>query len=86
MRRIPAQSAIDVTKGAKRKRSVTLSGHRTSISLEAEFWTALAEIAKESGRPLAQLIGEVDKRQGRDKNLSSALRLFVLAHYRGKKH
>ncbi len=67
------------------KRSVTLSGHRTSISLEAEFWAALAEIAKESQRPLAQVIGEVDKRQGRDKNLSSALRLFVLAHYRGKR-
>lgn len=69
-----------------RKRSVTIAGHRTSISLEAEFWQALAEIARETKRPLARLIGEVDKRDGRDKNLSSALRLFVLAHYKGKKH
>lgn len=67
------------------KRSVTIAGHRTSVSLEAEFWQALAEIAAESKRPLARLIGEVDKREGRDKNLSSALRLFVLAHYRGRR-
>ena len=66
------------------KRSVTIEGHRTSISLEAEFWQALSEIAAEKRRPLARLIGEVDKREGRDKNLSSALRLFVLAHYRSK--
>ena len=64
------------------KRSVTIAGHRTSVSLEAEFWQALAEIAAETKRPLARLIVEVDKRDGRDKNLSSALRLFVLAHYR----
>ena len=69
----------------KRKRSVTLSGHRTSISLETEFWRALAEIAAETKRPLARLIDEVDKREGRDKNLSSALRVFVLAHYRAKR-
>jgi predicted DNA-binding ribbon-helix-helix protein len=68
----------------KLKRSVTLAGHRTSISLEAEFWLALSDIAAETKRPLARLIDEVDKRQGRDKNLSSALRVFVLAHYRGK--
>ncbi len=69
----------------KLKRSVTLSGHRTSISLETEFWRALAEIAAETKRPLARLIDEVDKREGRDKNLSSALRVFVLAHYRAKR-
>jgi predicted DNA-binding ribbon-helix-helix protein len=66
----------------KLKRSVTLAGHRTSISLEAEFWRALADIAAETKRPLARVIEEVDKREGRDKNLSSTLRLFVLAHYR----
>ena len=66
------------------KRSVTIAGHRTSVSLEAEFWDALNEIASERKRPLARLIDEVDKREGRDQNLSSALRLFVLAHYRKK--
>jgi predicted DNA-binding ribbon-helix-helix protein len=68
----------------KLKRSVTIAGHRTSISLEAEFWRALSEIAAETKRPLARLIGEVDKREGRGQNLSSALRLYVLAHYRKK--
>ena len=63
------------------KRSVTIAGHRTSVSLEPEFWQALNEIATERKRPLAQLIDEIDKREGRDQNLSSALRLFVLAHY-----
>lgn len=68
----------------KLKRSVTLAGHRTSISLEAEFWQALADIAAEKGRPLARIIDEVDKREGRDQNLSSALRVFVLAYFRAK--
>jgi predicted DNA-binding ribbon-helix-helix protein len=52
------------------------------VSLEEEFWTALTEIAASTNRPLAQLVDDIDKRQGRGKNLSSALRLFVLAHYR----
>lgn len=68
----------------KLKRSVTISGHRTSVSLEAEFWQALSEIAAELKRPLAKLIDEIDKRDGRGNNLSSALRVFVLAHYRKK--
>jgi predicted DNA-binding ribbon-helix-helix protein len=67
------------------KRSLTLSGHRTSVSLEQEFWDALNEIAGASGKPLARLVDEIDKRQGRGKNLSSALRLFVLAHYRNQR-
>lgn len=68
----------------KLKRSVTISGHRTSVSLEAEFWQALTEIAAELKRPLAKLIDEIDKRDGRGNNLSSALRVYVLAHYRKK--
>ena len=66
----------------KLKRSVTISGHRTSVSLEADFWQALIEIAAELKRPLAKLIDEIDKREGRGQNLSSAIRVFVLAHYR----
>jgi predicted DNA-binding ribbon-helix-helix protein len=69
----------------KLKRSVTISGHRTSVSLEPEFWDALAEIAAAAKRPLAQLIDEIDKRAGRGKNLSSALRIYVLAYYRAKR-
>jgi predicted DNA-binding ribbon-helix-helix protein len=59
------------------KRSVTIAGHRTSISLEPEFWDALEAAAARRGRPLARLIGEIDRaRAGR--NLTSALRVFLL--------
>ena len=67
------------------KRSVTISGHRTSVSVEPEFWNALTEISKETNRPLAQLINDIDKHQARGKNLSSALRVFVLAYFRNAK-
>lgn len=59
-----------------RKRSVTIAGHRTSVSLEEPFWEALREIARARGVPLAALIAEVDRR--RTGNLSSALRLYAL--------
>ncbi|MGB0631205.1 MAG: ribbon-helix-helix domain-containing protein [Alphaproteobacteria bacterium] len=60
-----------------RKRSVTISGHRTSISLEDEFWSELVHIAKQSGTSLNTLIATID--DDRETNLSSAIRLFVLA-------
>jgi predicted DNA-binding ribbon-helix-helix protein len=62
---------------ALRKRSVTIAGHRTSVSLEAPFWDALKEIADERGLSLNALIAKVDRT--RADNLSSALRVFVLA-------
>ena len=60
-----------------KKRSVTIHGHRTSISLEDPFWDSLNEIAAKRGQSLASLISEIDK--NRDGGLSSALRLFVFA-------
>jgi predicted DNA-binding ribbon-helix-helix protein len=61
-----------------RKRSVSIAGHRTSISLEPEFWAALEEVAAMRDCSLARLIGEIDRsRAGRA--LSSALRVFLLA-------
>lgn len=63
------------------KRSVMIAGHRTSVSLEAPFWEALRDIAAARGRSLAALVGEIDA--GRDgQNLSSAIRVFVLAAFR----
>ncbi len=60
-----------------RKHSVMIAGHRTSISLETAFWRALLDIAKIRGVSANQLITGIDReRQG---NLSSAIRLFVLA-------
>jgi len=63
------------------KRSITLKGHRTSISLEIEFWRALEEIARKEGHTLPMLVTEIDR--GRLKlsptpGLASALRVYVL--------
>ena len=63
-----------------KKRSVTIHGHRTSISLEDPFWDSLNDIAAKRGQSLASLITEIDK--NRDGGLSSALRLFVFAELR----
>ncbi|MEC7464688.1 MAG: ribbon-helix-helix domain-containing protein [Pseudomonadota bacterium] len=59
-----------------RKRSVTISGHRTSISLEDEFWDELVLISKHREVSLNELVSMIDKK--RDNNLSSAIRIFVL--------
>lgn len=61
-----------------RKYSVSLHGHRTSFSLEEEFFVALKEIAARRGRSLASLIADVDDERPDSYNLSSALRVFVL--------
>ena len=59
------------------KRSLTIAGHRTSISLEDAFWTGLRTIATRSRVPLASLVAEIDQGRGAA-NLSSAIRVFVL--------
>lgn len=61
------------------KRSVTIAGHRTSISLEEEFWDALCQFAREDGLSVNALVGAIDKQ--RTTNLSSAIRVFVLKRY-----
>ena len=63
------------------KRSVVLAGHKTSISLEDEFWKGLKEIAAGRGETLSHLITEINADR-QDGNLSSAIRLFVLRVYR----
>jgi predicted DNA-binding ribbon-helix-helix protein len=65
-----------------RKRSVLVAGHKTSVSLEAEFWDELRAIAAARGISLNALIAEID--QSRGGNLSSALRLYVLDWLRGR--
>ncbi len=65
------------------KHSLTLNGHRTSVSLEAEFWEAFREIAVGRGQPVNALAAEIDAGRGADVGLASAIRLFVLQHYRG---
>ena len=66
--------------GMLRKRSVTIAGHATSLTLEEPFWRDLRVLAKKRGLSINALVAEVDtKRAG---NLSSALRLLVLESYR----
>lgn len=62
-----------------RKHSATLHGHRTSFSLEDAFWDELKTIAAARSISLAALISEIDDGRGPESNLSSALRLYVLA-------
>lgn len=59
------------------KRSLTISGHRTSLSLEPEFWAVLKATAQGEHKSLATLVGEIDRSRG-ERNLSSALRVWVL--------
>jgi predicted DNA-binding ribbon-helix-helix protein len=62
------------------KRSITIGGKKTNISLEQGFWEALKEIVKERQTTLQELITSI-KAERRDANLSSAVRVFVLDHF-----
>ena len=70
-----------------RKHSVSIAGHRTSVTLEAAFWQALTALAKQRGTTVAGLIAEIDDARAADPaapNLSSALRVFVLQSSAGQ--
>jgi predicted DNA-binding ribbon-helix-helix protein len=76
----------------RRKRSITIARHRTSVSLEDAFWDALGKFAKTDGKSVADLVREIDRRRGgsgrlgarqtdasqSDVSLSAAIRLYVL--------
>ena len=63
--------------GPPQKRSIAIAGHKTSVSLEAAFWSALRRLAAEEGSSLAALVAKVDAGRGKA-NLSSALRVYAL--------
>lgn len=71
----PADPRVEI-----RKRSVKIAGHSTSLSLEGVFWNALKEVAAARGLSINALIEEIDR--GRGANLSSAVRVYLLDHYR----
>ena len=74
---------MDNEKSAVVKRSVVLDRHKTSVSLENEFWTALREVASREKETLSELVGRID--HGRTStNLSSAIRVFLLNYFRGQ--
>lgn len=64
--------------GRPAKHSVTLKGHRTSISLEDEFWQALRDLAAEKSMPINVLIADIDVDRGDSMGLASAIRLYIL--------
>ena len=65
------------------KRSIVIAGHKTSVSLEDAFWKALKEIANRREMTLSDLVASIDTDRSQG-NLSSAIRLFVLDHYRAQ--
>ena len=65
-------------RGRPIKRSLTIRGHRTSVSLEAEFWDALRAIAAARALSVNALAAEIDAGRGSDVGLASAIRVFVL--------
>lgn len=71
----PARSA------ALGKHSLTIAGHRTSISLERVFWDDLRRIAERRGLSIAALVAEIDAARG-SANLCSAIRVYVLSQHR----
>src|SRR5258707_12164164 len=63
------------------KRSIVIAGHKTSVSLEEAFWTGLKQIASDRRCTLSEMVSTIDSERAHG-NLSSAIRLFVLDHYR----
>lgn len=63
------------------KRSIVIAGHKTSVSLEDQFWDALKEIASSRRSTLSEIVASIDSRRNQG-NLSSAIRLYVLAYFR----
>lgn len=66
------------------KRSFSIAGHRTSISLEAAFWDAFRELCREDNVSMASRLAAIDRERGSAAGLSGAVRVWVLRRYRGK--
>lgn len=67
--------------GRPKKHSLTLRGHRTSVSLEDPFWQAFVQIAQDENIPINVLAAQIDAARKVDAGLASAIRLFVLKWY-----
>ena len=73
-------------KSSATKRNIVIDGHKTSVSLEDAFWNALKEIAYTRQTTLSELVAHIDsvRKQRNLSSLSSAIRLFVLEHFRSQ--
>lgn len=68
-----------------KKRSITIAGHRTSVSVEEPFWQALGEIAAAEGASVAATIAAIDRDRPADLSLSAAIRIFTLDWFRKRR-
>jgi predicted DNA-binding ribbon-helix-helix protein len=66
------------------KRSIVVAGHKTSISVEEAFWSGIKEISGARSMTLSQLVSEIDANRNQGNNLSSAIRQFVLDHFKSR--
>ena len=66
------------------KRSLTLNGHKTSVTLEDRFWRAVRTIAKNKNISVSALVTEIDSHRDLNSSLASTIRDFVLRYYMGK--
>lgn len=73
-----------MTYSRPQKHSLTLRGHRTSVSLEPDFWEGFCQIAKIKGIARNDLAAQIDSERGLDSGLASAIRLFVFRWYRAQ--
>ena len=64
------------------KRSFSIAGHRTSISLEAAFWDAFRELCRDDGIAMAAMLARIDRERGSAAGLSGAVRVWILQRYR----
>ena len=64
------------------KRSFSIAGHRTSISLEAAFWDAFRELCRADGISMAAMLARIDRERGSEAGLSGAVRVWILQRYR----
>jgi predicted DNA-binding ribbon-helix-helix protein len=67
------------------KRSIVVAGRKTSASLEEAFWNGMKEISSLRNMTLSELVDEIDRKR-QTGNLSSAIRLFVLDHFKSRAH
>jgi predicted DNA-binding ribbon-helix-helix protein len=74
---VPRSSSQNIDRTIVQKRSIVLNGHKTSVSLEQDYWDAVIMIARARKTTIAELVGSIDAERT-NANLSSALRLFVL--------
>jgi predicted DNA-binding ribbon-helix-helix protein len=82
-RRVLSAARGEIMQTAVIKRSIVLDGHKTSVSLENEFWNGLREIAGRENINLSTLVGKID-RERKSCNLSSAIRVHVFNYFRGQ--